>query len=173
MTAAKELKGKVIPVLVNIHTEMGALPAKVKEANQGGAYPYVIFANPAMNKIYGSYNHAKLRGQDYRTIFRDARKEASADIRNKTFNVALEAKANDDGEEDNDGGNNQKIVRVEDSDYQDWTSSAGTTINAKLVSVENRSTFVFKTKAGRTIRVTADKLSPASAKAARELAGVD
>ena len=72
-----------------------------------------------------------------------------------------------------EAGKDEKIVRVENSEIQAWTSSAGTTINAKLVAVENRTTFVFTTKAGRTIRVTADKLSPASAKAARELAGID
>jgi hypothetical protein len=174
VTAAKELKGMVIPVIVNIHSEMGALPAKVKEANPGGPYPFVIFADPAMDKIYGTYNHTQLKGQDYRSIFRDAKKTASADIRNKTFNIALDAQAgNKDEGGEKKGGDDGKIVKVEDSEIQTWTSSAGTTIKAKLVAVENRTTFVFTTAAGRTIRVTADKLSPASAKAARELAGIE
>lgn len=166
----------VIPVIVNIHNEMGQLPAKVQEANPGGAYPYVIFADPAMDKIYGTYNHTALKGQNYRDIFRDAKKAASADIRNKTFNTALGAKA---GKEVNDkkvgdvGEEAEKVIKVEDAEVQNWTSSAGTTIRAKLVSVENRTTFVFLTADGKTIKVTADKLSPASAKAARELAGVD
>ena len=172
MTAAKEMKRMVTPVIVNVHNEMGSLPPKVKEANPGGAYPYVIFADPAMGKVYGSYNHAKMRGQNYRDIFRDAKKAASADIRNKTFNIALDAgAAGDDGEEEAAG--NDHLVKIDNPELKKWTSSAGSTIWAKLVSVENRVTFVFLTKAGQTIRVTADKLAPASVKEARELAGID
>jgi hypothetical protein len=176
VTAAKEMKGMVIPVIVNIHNEMGQLPAKVQEANPGGAYPYVIFADPAMGKIYGTYNHTALKGQNYRDIFRDAKKAASADIRNRTFNTALGAKAENGGkgqEADELDPGADKVIQVEDPEMETWTSSVGTTIRAKLISVENRTTFVLLTEAGKMIKVTADKLSPASAKAARELAGID
>ena len=46
--------------------------------------PIVVLTDPAMTKIYGTYSHAQLKGQDYRTIFRDAKRDAGADIKAKT-----------------------------------------------------------------------------------------
>ncbi|MDB4652686.1 hypothetical protein OAE39_00255 [Akkermansiaceae bacterium] len=45
-----------------------------------------------MTKIYSIYNRAKLKGQNYRNIFRDAKRGASTDIKEDTFNTELDAK---------------------------------------------------------------------------------
>ena len=179
----------VTPVIVNIHSEMGKLPAKIKEASPGGAYPYVILADPAMTKVYGAYNHAKLKGQNYRDIFRDAKRDASTDIKEDTFNIELDAKPEEKPEEkvaeksESTSSTSttqaapaepkKDIIKIENPEMKSWTSSRGTKIEAKLMGFEDKTTFVFITSTGKTLRVTGDKLSLTSLNAAKKLAGLD
>ena len=93
MTVAKELKRMGAPVIVDISNETGQLPPEVSKAfrEAGGAMPIVVLADPAFSKIYGTYSHAQLKGQDYRSIFRDAKRAVTADVKAKTFNTELGA----------------------------------------------------------------------------------
>lgn len=174
----------VSPVIVNVHTEMGQLPEEILKAQQGvaGPYPYVILADPALTKVYGAYNHTKLKGQDYRDIFRDAKRAASADIREDKFNLDLgpskaeEKVARADDEEASPDAAVQEeeidMVRIENPKMRTWTSSKGTTLEAKLVGVEDNKIFVLMTGSGDKIRVTEKQLSLKSRIAAKELAGI-
>lgn len=183
MTVAKELKSLSIPVLINISSETGKLPKDVQAAYRqaGGAMPIVVLTDPAMTKIYGTYSHAKLKGQNYRDIFRDAKRAATADIKAKTFNVALDAPApkkeeavakKDDKEEAGESTAND-IIKVEDPQVLTWRSKKGSSIKAKLTSVEDGKIFVFETEKGKTIKVPGDQLSPTSLADARKIAGLE
>lgn len=174
----------VSPVIVDIGKETGQLPPAISKAfrEAGGAMPIVILADPAMTKIYGSYNHSTLKGQDYRKIFRDAKRSVSADIKEKTFNTSLgdPKKATEPKEEKKDApattaktSEDKDIITLEDPEMKSWKSSKGTTIQAKLISVEDEKTFVLQTGTGKTIRITGDKLSLASLIEAKKLAGLD
>jgi len=181
------MKRMVTPVIVNIHSEMGKLPAKIQEATPGGSYPYVILADPAMTKIYGVYNHAKLKVQNYRDIFRDAKRAASNDIKGDTFNTDLDAPKAEEKPEEQVAKKSESstsspkpapveskkdIIKIENPEMKNWTSSCGSKIEAKLMGVEDKTTFVFVTSAGKTLRVTGDQLSLDSLTAAKKLAGL-
>ena len=159
--------------------DQSKLPKIVSEAYRGagGAFPIVVFADPGLKKVYGSFGHAALKGQDYRAIFRDTKASVRDAIKAGTFSKDLAAAgdapkpaAGDDGEPAADDP--VGIVKVENGTFQDWTSAKGSKINAKLVAVEGDSTFVFETKAGKTIRASAAHLSNETVKRARELAGL-
>lgn len=64
------------------------------------------------------------------------------------------------------------MVRLENPEMKEWTSSAGSKITAKLVGVEDGEVFVLVTEGGKEIRVTEDQLSLKSRIAAKELAGI-
>lgn len=172
----------VSPVIVDVKSELNQLPSKILEAQQavGGSYPQVILADPALTKVYGSYNYLKLRGQDYREIFRDAKKAAKADINDDSFNTVIDAgnpeetvaelDDSPDGVEEKE--ETTEMVRLENPEMKEWTSSAGSKITAKLVGVEDGEVFVLVTEGGKEIRVTEDQLSLKSRIAAKELAGI-
>ena len=186
MTVAKELKSMTVPVIINISQETQQLPKEVQDAYRaaGGAMPIVVLTDPAMTKIYGTYSHSQLKGQDYRTIFRDAKRDASADIKAKTFNVALDAPAakeeaapvakNDDKAKEADSSTSSgDVVKAEDPQVLTWTSSKGTSLKAQLTAVEDGKVFVFKTTDGRIVRVPGDQLSNTSLSDARLIAGLE
>lgn len=179
----------VSSVIVNIHSEMDKLPLEIAKAQKtlaGSAYPYVILADPALTKVYGTYNHTKLKGQNYREIFRDAKRAASDDMKADKFNTELEAASKEEPEETSSESTEtspptkttpaqaeSEIIKIANPKMKSWVSSRGSKIEAKLMGVENKKTFIFLTSAGKTLRVTGDKLSLDSLKAAKKLAGLD
>jgi hypothetical protein len=187
MTVAKELKSMTVPVIIDISKETGQLPQDVQAAYRaaGGSMPIVVLTDPAMTKIYGTYSHAQLKGQDYRTIFRDAKRDATADIKAKTFNVALDAPAakeeaapvaKNDKEAapaEDTGTYSGDVVKVENPQVLTWISAKGTSLKAQLTAVEDGKVFVFKTTAGRTVKVPASQLSATSLADARLIAGLE
>lgn len=136
--------------------------------------PVVILADPGMKKIYGSYNHAALRGQDYRGIFRDVKDEVREAIKAGTFSNDLAvAEADTDtaaADYQPEEVESEGLAKVADPQFETWTSSAGSEIVAKLIAVQDDITFIFESKDGKTIRTTADKLSVETVRRARELA---
>ncbi len=176
-----------VPVIININKETGQLPKDVQAAYRaaGGSMPIVVLTDPAMTKIYGTYSHAQLKGQDYRSIFRDAKRDASADIKAKTFNVALDAPAAKEeaapvAKNDKDAAPAEEtetysgdVIKVENPQVLNWISSKGTSLKAQLTAVENGKVFVFKTTAGRIVKVPGDQLSQTSLADARLIAGLE
>ena len=144
-------------VVVDI-SETGALPATVKAEFQrgGAAVPIVIFTDPGLKNTYGRFSHAEMKKQNYGAIFSDARSAVSKAIKDGTFSF---------GE-----GNEPKIVKIEGTEIEAWTSSKGTEIKAKLVAIEDDKIFIFETAAGKTIRATAAQLSKESVAKAQKLA---
>lgn len=138
-------------------SETVALPAVVKDAyRKGGAsIPIVIFTDPAMETIYGSFNHPAMESQKYDTIFKDAKSGINRAIKDGSFNL---------------GAGAPKVVAIKNSKVEDWTSSKGTLIKAKLTGIENDTTFIFKTASGKTIRATAKQLSKESVEKAHNMA---
>lgn len=136
-------------------SEVLALPSEAREVVKGkpGVTPKVFVMNPALTKSYGSFDHAELKGKNWAAIFRKARAAVSAAVADGSFAPA------------------GTVAKVEGAEVEEWKSAAGSTIKAKLVAVEDDSVFVFETANGKTIRTTADKLSEASVKRARELVG--
>ncbi len=135
----------------------------------------MVLTDPGLKKVYGKYTHAALKGQDYRKIFRDVKADVRDAIKDGSFSQdlagggAAPAESADDDYEPS-VVDVAEVVKIEDGEFQDWTSSKGTRLHARLVAVEGDTTFVFETKSGKTIRTTADKLSDETVKRARELA---
>ena len=140
--------------------EKFALPQLVKDAYEkgGSSIPIVIFTDPGVTQIYGSYNHPAMKSQQYGTIFRDVKTKIRKSINDGTFALG--------------DGNEPKIVKVEGSKVEEWTSSKGTAIKAKLVGIENDKVYLFETDKGAKIRATAAQLSKESVAKARKAAGV-
>lgn len=141
-------------------SETAALPAVVKDAyRKGGAsIPIVIFTDPAMETIYGSFNHPKMKTQKYDTIFKDAKSNIKKAIKDGSFKL---------------GANAPKIVTIEDAQIENWTSSKGTLIKAKLIGVEDSKLFIFETESGKKIRATAKQLTKESVEKAKKMAAQD
>ena len=174
----------VSPVIVDSGNETGQLPPEIMKAYRtaGGSLPIVVLSDPAMTKVYGTYSHAKLKGQDYRTIFRDAKRAVSADIKADTFNTNLGEKvveekpaapSKSESKSSPASAPQKDIIKIENPEMRSWKSSRGATIEAKLIGVEDKETFVLVTSAGKTIRVTEDKLSLQSLNEAKKLAGLE
>lgn len=143
-------------IVVDI-TESAALPYVVKDAYRkgGAAIPIVIFTDPAMKKIYGSFNHPQMKTQKYETIFKEAKAGVNKAIKDGSFDLGSAA---------------PKIVKTEGSKVEEWTSAKGTIIKAKLVGIEDENVFLFETEAGKTIRATAKQLSEESVAKAKKMA---
>jgi hypothetical protein len=144
-------------VVVDI-SETAGLPPLIKNAYRtgGASIPIVIFADPGIEKIYGRYDHPAMKKQNYAAIF----KEAKDSIR----------KAQSDGTFAT--GPAPVVLKVEGGKIESWKSSAGTEINAKLVGIEDNTTYLFETKAGKTFRATAAQLAKESVAKARKAAGL-
>ena len=111
-----------------------------------------------MKKIYGAYNHAELKKQNYTKIFSKMKTEVSGAVKDGSF-----AKV---------GDKDKVVTKVKEGKVMDWKSAKGTTIKARLVAVEDGKVFVFETEKGKTIRAKEDQLAKESVKKAREMAGL-
>jgi len=142
-------------------SESSSLPPAVKEAylKGGASIPIVILTDPAMENIFGTFNHPQMESQKYDSIFRDARSKIKKSLKNGTFALGK--------------GNEPKIVPVENSAVETWISSKGSEIEAKLVGIENDQIYLFETPSGKKIRATSAQLSPKSVKKARLAAGLN
>ncbi len=171
MTVMKAVKSFSKPVFAD-QSERGALPENVQKAlrDAGGALPLVVLIDPSYEKVYAAFGHAQLKGQDYSSIFRQAKKDVKADIKANTFGLpeAPTEKADDNEEL----AESDDRIKVRDPQFEIWRSSKGSRIDAQLLAIENETTFVFKTRKGRTIRTTADKLQATSVQRGRKLAGL-
>jgi len=159
VSASKAVLGFSQSVVVDTG-EKFALPGLVKDAYErgGSSIPIVIFTDPGMTQIYGSYNHPAMKSQQYGTIFKDARAKIRKSIQEGTFALG--------------DGNEPKIVKVDGGRVEEWTSSKGTAIKARLVGIENDKVYLFETDKGAKIRATAAQLSKESVAKARKTAGI-
>ena len=179
MTAAKAIKSEGEGVVVDT-SETGQLPDVVAQAfrSVGGSLPTVIFADPAMKNVYGSFGHSQLKSQDYRAVFRDTKRKIREAVKDGSFETDLSgAKEEVAGNEaEGDAGDEDAVpagrIMVEESELEMWRSAKGSQITAKLVAVEGEDTFIFETAAGKEIRVTAAQLSVESMQKARKMAGL-
>ena len=158
VSASKAVLGFSKSVIVDI-SETPGLPDLIKNAYRtgGASIPIVILTDPGMTKIYGRFDHPAMKTQKYGEIFKEARENINKAKQNGTF-----AK----------GGKAPVIVKVENSKMENWKSSAGTEIKAKLTGIEDNTTYIFETAAGKTLRATAAQLDKTSVARARKLAGL-
>lgn len=140
-------------------SETAGLPALVKNAYRtgGASIPIVIFTDPGVTKIYGRYDHPAMKSQKYGQVFKDARDSIQKSKQDGSFVT---------------GGKKVELVKVEGGKIESWKSAKGTEIKAKLVGIEDGSTFVFETEGGKTIRATAAQLDKESVAKAKKAAGV-
>jgi len=159
VSASKAVLGFSQSVVVDTGEKYG-LPKLVKDAYEkgGSSIPIVIFTDPGMTQIYGSYNHPAMKSQQYGTIFKDAKSKIRKSINDGTFVLG--------------DGNEPKVVKVEGGKVEEWTSSKGTAIKAKLVGIEDDKVYLFETDKGARIRATAAQLSKESIAKARKAAGL-
>ncbi|MGJ8697789.1 MAG: hypothetical protein ACSHYF_15840 [Verrucomicrobiaceae bacterium] len=183
MTASKEIKRGFAPVIVDYNNDRSNIPAALQKALPGGSIPHIVLMDPAMTKAYGSYNHAQLKGQDYRSIFKDAKKAATIDIKAGKFVLApveekpaeepkKEAVAKAAAADKKPAPKSVNIIEFEEPALETWHSSKGQKFIARLTAVENEKTFVFHIQGGRTVRAKADQLRHDSALRAKKRAGL-
>ncbi len=153
VSASKAVLSFSKSVVVDV-SETAALPDLVKEAYRrgGAAVPIIIFTDPGMTTIYGSYNHPQMKTQRYGEIFQDTKTNIRTAMKDGTFSL---------------GGTTLKVAKTKNAKVEDWISSKGTTIKAKLVGIEDEKIFLFETEAGKTIRATLAQLSKESIKKAK------
>jgi hypothetical protein len=169
----KAVKSFSKPVFAD-QSERGSLPENVQKAlrDAGGALPIVVLIDPSYEKVYGAFGHAQLKGQDYSSIFRQAKKDVKADIKANTFGLPEAAAEEEKAEAKDELAESDDRIMVRDPQFEIWRSSKGSRIDAQLLAIENETTFVFKTRKGRTIRTTADKLQATSVQRGRKLVGL-
>ncbi len=158
MSASKAVLGFSKSVIVDV-SETPGLPDLIKNAYRtgGASIPIVILTDPGMTKIYGRFDHPAMKTQKYGEIFKEARNTISKAKKDGTFS---------------DGGKAPVIVKVDGGKIESWKSSAGTEIKAKLTGIEDDTTYLFETAAGKTFRATAAQLDKTSVARARKLAGL-
>ncbi|YCM43722.1 hypothetical protein V2O64_20665 [Verrucomicrobiaceae bacterium 227] len=139
--------------------ETAGLPDLVKEAyRRGGAsIPIVIFVDPGMKNIYGSFNHPAMKAQNYGEIFKDAKDSIRKAQREGSFAFTDKEPV---------------LVKVANASVESWKSAQGSEIKAKLVGIEDETTYLFETEDGKTIRATANQLDKESVAKARKAAGL-
>ncbi|MEJ6642982.1 MAG: hypothetical protein QNL33_06960 [Akkermansiaceae bacterium] len=139
--------------------ETAGLPDMVKEAYRrgGAAIPIVILVDPGMKHIYGTFNHPDMKSQNYGEVFKDAKDNIRKAQREGTFAFTDKVPV---------------VVKVANGAVESWKSAQGTEIKAKLVGVEDDTTYIFETEAGKTIRASADQLAKESVAQARQAAGL-
>ena len=115
-------------------------------------YPMVVIMDPAMTKVYGSYMYPQLKGQEYRKIFSAALEAHEADVSDRKI---IDPK--DQADQNTDG-----VKKFTNGQFEDWTSRAGSTVSATLISAsQEKATFVDRN--GREIELTMDQLDEESA----------
>lgn len=158
LSASKAVLDFASSIVVDL-TEVPALPSLIKDSYRTGAasVPLVIVTDPGISTIYSRLDYPAMKTQKYTTIFKETKKEIKTAQKEGTFSLGEYAPV---------------VVTVANSEIISWKSSNGTEIRAKLTGVEDDTTYIFETAAGKTIRATAKQLSKDSVTKARELAGL-
>ena len=88
VSASKAVLSFSKSVIVDV-SETAALPDLVKEAYRrgGAAVPIIIFTDPGMTTIYGSYNHPQMKTQRYGEIFQDTKTNIRTAMKDGTFSL--------------------------------------------------------------------------------------
>ncbi len=158
MSASKAVLSFSKSIVVDVSETVG-LPDLIKNSYRtgGASIPIVILVDPNIEKIYGRFDHPAMKSQKYGTIFKEVKDSISKAKSAGTFAT---------------GGKAPVMIKVEDSKMETWKSAAGTEIKAKLVGIEDDSTYVFETEAGKTFRATSAQLDKESVAKARKAAGL-
>ena len=158
MSASKAVLSFSKSVVVDV-SETPGLPDLVKTSYRtgGASVPIVILVDPGLETIYGRFDHPAMKTQKYDTIFKEAKDNITKAKTAGTFS---------------DGGKAPVIAKVEGAKMDSWKSSAGTEIKAKLIGVEDDTTYLFETADGKTLRATAAQLDKESVAKARKAAGL-
>ena len=158
MSASKAVLNFSKSIIVDV-SETPGLPEAIKNAYRtgGASIPIVILTDPGLETIYGRFDHPAMETQKYSEIFKEAKDSIATAKKDGTYS---------------DGGKAPVVVAVADTQIETWKSSQGSEIKAKLVGIEDDTTYLFETEAGKTIRAAAAQLDDASVTRARKLAGL-
>jgi len=155
---------KSFGVIVFVNTrqgkdESGKLPSNVEakfRAFKERTIPKVYMTSADLTQDFGSFTYTQLKPQDFRKIFRDAKKKIrTAKKSGLLSSTGAEEKAAD-SETDAD------VVNIEDPQLETWETAKGDKVKAKLIRVDKGETYVFKTDKGKTIEAKLKHLSAES-----------
>ncbi|MDP0490699.1 MAG: hypothetical protein Q7Q71_06590 [Verrucomicrobiota bacterium JB023] len=170
MTAAKEIKSEGVPLMVEID-EIPQLPAAVHKAVQSfGSYPYVVFSDPSGSHVYGAFEYKQLKSGDYRSVFRDVKKDIRAaqqdgSIVSVTPETGGGAKPKGGSAQGEPGGSSDGLLTrrvITGQDFESWTSAKGSAIKGRLIGVQPGGVYVFELTNGREIKASEKQLAPES-----------
>ncbi len=151
--------------------ERRSLPRKVSSAlnSIGGSLPLLVFLSPDGEIKLGSFNHASLKGQEYRKIFKETKKKIKDTKKEGGFkNSGVAGKTDDANKADASDKAESDAVMIANPVERTWTSSKGREIKAKLIKFEDGA-YSLKTSKGRVITVKAGDLNTASVVLAQEI----
>ncbi len=157
---------KLAKVVYVDSTEVASLPTEVSTAINaaGNTIPRLVFMSPDHQTVLGSFDHPKMKAQDYNKIFKEVKakiKEAKKDGQLSESGVV----AKDDDDKDKEKSD---AVVIKSPKLAVWKSIKGVEINAKLTKFE-ADTYHLVTSKGKSIKVMAKDLDPATLKMAEEL----
>ena len=175
MTACKDNRstGKIV-IVDTTKGDLQQLPKNIQDSfgAKGNFWPKMVITDPAMSKIYGAYSYTELKPQEYRKLFRDAVRDFKKDAKAGTLTPAGGNPAEDDASSDEkDTDAKEPLTAFEPTDYEEWQSSKGTTIEARLIAIDEEGRFVFENRQGRKIPVKPTQLDEPSRRRAQLAAG--
>lgn len=143
-------------------------PIQKAFADQGTYWPKVVITDAAMTRVFGSYSYQEMKPKEFRSLFRDAKrdfKEAS----NAGELPALGEEKGTESDSSNEVGSAESSF--EPSEFQQWTSAKGNKIEARLIAVDENNHYVFETQTKKKIKILLVQLSEESQAKAREISG--
>jgi len=162
LTACKENRstGKIV-IVDTTKGDLQKLPQTIQSAfgSKGNIWPKVVISDPAMTKVYGAYSYEQLKPQDYRSIFRDARRAFNKDADAGT--LAVPGKDADGKEEAADEPAEEKSDSGLLCEQKAWTNRSGTKMEAAVVAVDDIKV-IFRMPNGKTVEYPLVKLSEES-----------
>ena len=171
MTACKENRstGKIV-IVDTTKGDLQQLPKNIQDSfsTKGNVWPKMVITDPAMSKIYGAYSYNELKPQEYRKLLRDAVRAFKADAKAGTLTPPGERPADEKAAGDEKGSETKEpLTAFEPTDFEKWQSAKGTTIEARLIAIDEEGRFVFEDRKGRKIPVSPTQLDEPSRRRAQ------
>jgi hypothetical protein len=145
--------------------EMDKAPTAVREAfsKESGPIPQVALSNPEGTKVYGTSNHTALKGGLDKAM-RDAKRAMRDDLSSNPSKPATTAAAKTASASESASSKDIKVTEkngvkdVAGAPIEDWKSSKGTVITARLSSV-SKYKITLVTDKGKTVTVNQSDLA--------------
>lgn len=175
MTVCEDSRSTGTIVIVDCTKEhLSQLPRPIKKAftDRGEYWPKVVITDAAMSRVFGSYSYQQLKPKDFRSLFRDAKRDFKEASNAGELPELVEAEEDKETSKSETSNRNESAESsFEPSEFQQWTSAQGNKIDARLVAMDDNNHYVFETRDKKKIKILLVQLSEESQAKAREVTG--